>query len=138
MTGDRSQKKHDLTANLQMAFDQLTTALQSPITEARDLGGNIMAFVNVYELLWTALKEALDAEGIVAKTPRQCFEEAFRSGLIKEPELWVSVMKDRNSVVHTYNQDFAKELNARISSQYYPAIKTLVETLRAPRATRPR
>jgi len=123
MVNKREKKIHDLTENLLNAFNQMKIAIQTPIVEERDLGGNIMAFVNVYELFWNYLKEILENEGIGVSTPRQAFEEAFRAKFIQNPEIWVEMMKDRNNIVHSYNRQYANELNERITSKYYPALQ---------------
>ena len=60
--------------------------------------------------------------------PRDCFREAFSYGLLSDEEAWVQMLQDRNLSVHTYNEELANQLYARLP-RYVPALRNLVEKL---------
>lgn len=117
-------------ANLEKALASLELAVATPPVEDRDYGGIIQAFVSSYELMWKALKQILEANGISAPFPRIVFEEAFKADLIEGNEVWKAVMEARNLSMHTYDKALAVELCATIKSQYLPVMKKSLEKMR--------
>jgi nucleotidyltransferase substrate binding protein (TIGR01987 family) len=62
-------------------FERALKALEESVVEAEsdlEIDGVIQRFEFTYELLWKLLKIYLEREGIIAKTPRECFKESFR------------------------------------------------------------
>ena len=68
----------------------------------------IKRFELTVELAWKALQKFLAREGIVAKSPRQSFREAFKQGLLPDNEGWLGMIEDRNQTVHAYNEKTAE------------------------------
>lgn len=88
----------------------------------------IQRFEFTYELSWKSLKRYLQDQGIVALTPRACFMEAFRIGIISDDEQWIRMGKDRNMTVHTYDETFAQQVYERIRG-YLPLFEKLEKEL---------
>jgi nucleotidyltransferase substrate binding protein (TIGR01987 family) len=44
--------------------------------------------------------------------------------------IWISLLEDRNSTSHIYNEKLADEIAERIMDKYVPAIGELFENLR--------
>ncbi len=53
-------------------------------------------------------------KGIVCRSPRDCFSEAFRLGLVRDNPLWFKMVEDRNLSVHTYNEKLADAIYGRL------------------------
>ena len=71
-------------------------------------------------LSWKAMKIYLNYQGIQeATTPKQTIKETFEIGLIKNGELWIDMLNDRNLTSHTYNQVDADEIYRAIVEEYY-------------------
>ena len=72
------------------AIDSLAEALAMPFSViVRD--GSIQRFEYTFEAVWKALKAYLaELEGVVCNSPKQCFREALKAGLltIEDTELW--------------------------------------------------
>ena len=67
--------------------------------------GAIQAFEYTYETAWKAMKRILRSQGLVeASSPRQCFREAAKIGLILDPKGWFYFLDIRNLTVHTYSE----------------------------------
>jgi nucleotidyltransferase substrate binding protein (TIGR01987 family) len=76
----------------------------------------IKRFELTYELGWKSIKKRLEFEGISARSPRECLEQALSQGLITDDPLWLKMLEDRNSSVHTYNEKLAAEIYRRLKA----------------------
>ena len=100
---------------------------------AGDLGrdGLIQRFEFTFELAWKTLKACFEEEGLLGLTsPKTVLREAFSAGLIKEDELWLAMLEDRNSTAHIYGEPLAIQICHRVQEQYIGALEALNEQLR--------
>ncbi len=75
----------------------------------------IKRFELTFDLAWKTLKAFLeDYHNITCASPRNCFREAFRVGLIEYDEYWIQLTSVRNYTVHTYQEAFAEEVYAKL------------------------
>lgn len=120
-------------SNYKKALEQLEDAVVlyrtrplSPLEEQ----GLIQGFEYTYELAWNTLKDFLQEQGNSAVYgPRDAIQEAFKSGLIVDGELWMAMFKDRNKTSYTYNRATAVEIVQAIISSYFGLFQTLKTTL---------
>lgn len=71
----------------------------------------IKRFEFTFDLSWKLSKTFLEEKkGINCYSPKDCFREAFRQGLIEYDELWLQMTDWRNEIVHTYSEKFADNL----------------------------
>ncbi len=96
-----------------------------------DQDGVIQRFEFTFELLWKALKIYLEHQGIIVKTPRDSFVEAFRIGLFDDEKIFLDMLEDRNITSHIYNKETSKKIFNRIKKNYSSEIAKLIEQLRA-------
>ncbi|MCO6492244.1 MAG: nucleotidyltransferase substrate binding protein [Phaeodactylibacter sp.] len=61
---------------------------------------------------------------------RDATREAFAAGLIKEGEKWMEMIKSRNLTSHTYNEDTANEIFAKIIADFLPCFLDLADHIR--------
>ncbi len=76
-------------------------------------------FEIVVELGWKVLKDYLAQKGIRALTPNDVIKEAFSAEIIADGQLWVNMVKDRNTSSHEYNTEKMDEVLAKVSTIYY-------------------
>jgi nucleotidyltransferase substrate binding protein (TIGR01987 family) len=96
------------------SVDRLAEILKEPKNVAnRDSA--IKRFELTFELAWKLLKKYLAGKNIVCRSPRDCFEKAFREGIIPDNPLWVQMIEDRNLSIHTYNEKLADEIYNRLN-----------------------
>lgn len=106
MTADRLQER---IAVYLKALRQLEAAAQRPKDEfIRD--SVIQRFEFTYELAWNMLKQRLDWEGVVVRTPRETWQQALLAGLIADGNRWTDMQKMRNLTSHTYDEALADEV----------------------------
>jgi nucleotidyltransferase substrate binding protein (TIGR01987 family) len=117
--------------NFEKALAALQKSISMPIEDERDLAGIIKSFEIVYELSWILLKVTLRESGIEAAGPRDVIKAAWQSGFleVETESVWLSMIKDRNLTVHTYDEKFARMMVERIMEQYTPAFQTLSQFL---------
>lgn len=118
-------------SNLLKAFQTLEESLATPILTRRDLSGVIKDFELVYELSWKVLKNYLEISGHQTQNARQAFATAYQLGLLKDENVWLQIINDRNMTVHVYDEKFAREMVNRIQTLYFKAFEALVAVVSA-------
>jgi nucleotidyltransferase substrate binding protein (TIGR01987 family) len=78
----------------------------------QEKAGAIQAFEFSYELAWKTMKRILQAKGIEARSPRDCFREAASIGMISDPKQWFIFIDKRNMTVHAYEENVVEEIIA--------------------------
>ena len=120
---DYSLKKiHDAFKRLQEGADQAYDELSKD--------GVIQRFEFTFEVLWKTIKKFLEYKGIEARTPKDCFKEAFTIGLIDDESLVLNMLQDRNTTSHIYDKKTSEEIFDRIKTLYVPAIDQLISSLK--------
>ena len=106
------------------AVDRLEETLSLPGDPVvRD--SSIKRFELCFELSWKVIQSFLRDRGLDCRSPRDCFREAFSYGLLPDEMMWGQIMQDRNLSVHTYNEELANGLYARLP-RYLPAFRHLL------------
>lgn len=114
-------------ANLQKAYLQLSSAV-GRFEELDDLSkeGLVQRFEYTLELSWKCLKDYLEAESIVAKTPKEVIRQAFHYEFINDGELWIEMLNNRNMLSHTYNEELFHKATDAIVNHYFKEISELI------------
>jgi len=90
----------------------------------------VQSFEIVFELAWKVLKDYLNANGIEVFTPKEVIKEAFGAEKIRNGQIWIDMMKDRNSSSHEYNMDKVNVILERISTIYYDELNRFKEQIK--------
>ncbi|HHY74197.1 MAG TPA: nucleotidyltransferase [Bacillus bacterium] len=109
-------------SNLKNALDRLEDAVQRETTDKLLIDGTIQRFEFTIELFWKTLKRFLEEDGVEATTPRSTLKEAYKANWIHNEEIWLKMLKDRNSTSHVYDEKLAERIYKNIK-QYYPIMK---------------
>ncbi len=111
--------------NYRKAYSLLvkTVAIDSPSEAER--AGLIQFFEMSFELAWKLLKDYLEYEGFMIKSPKDAIKQAFQSGLITDGHQWMNALHDRNLTVHTYEENIAIEVEKQIREVYFPILTKL-------------
>ena len=56
---------------------------------------------------------------------------AYKSGMLDDEELWLEALRDRNSVVHSYSDEIAKQIIDASKNKYIALLDILLRELRA-------
>lgn len=116
------------------AFSSLTIAVDRIKEFPEDemlRAGFIQIYEYTLELAWKTLKDFLSSQGFIEiSSPKKVFRTAFQAGFIKEGELWMKAIEDRNLTVHTYKKEIAEEVTNDILEKYFFIIRDLYFTLK--------
>lgn len=133
-------KFNEKYAKFCLAVDRLTEAVDaynSPLSELskeflRDT--IIQRFEFSIELAWKTLREFTIEEGANTgnplNSPKGVVRESYAIGIINNDVIWVDMLKDRNQTSHVYNEDVARNIFARICTDYLQELQELCNALR--------
>lgn len=108
--------------NLDNALQRLQEICNEPLDDKNYfIDTTIQRFEFSFELFWKTLKILLEKEGIIATTPKEILQDAYRIGWISDENHWLSMLKDRNNTSHVYNQKMALEIYHHIKT-YLPLL----------------
>lgn len=94
--------------------------------------GVIGQFNLTFELAWKALQEILKIHGVDGSStgsPREILQLGYKIGFLKDSEVWLLMLKKRNTSVHIYNEEDVDEMILLIRDSFIPAFIVLKETL---------
>lgn len=114
-------------------FDRAVVLLREPfardVTTLSDLekGGTIQRFELAFELAWKILKDYLEHEGraIAPVTPRNVIKEAFAARVLRDGQVWIDMLDQRNLLSHTYDPATFDKTVLAIRDRYLAAIDEL-------------
>ena len=82
-------------------------------------------FEFTFELSWKTLKDFLEYEWFIEKTPRETIKEWFKIWIIDDWKIWIDMLKNRNELSHIYNEQMADKSCLLINSTYFDEIEKL-------------
>ena len=82
----------------------------------------IQGFEIITELGWKTMKDYLHLKGIDVFTPKDTIKEAFAINFLPTAQIWIDMVKDRNTSSHEYNMDKVDLMLEKISTSYYDEI----------------
>ena len=105
--------------------------------------GVIWQFNLTFEQAWKATKDILQFHGVSnfkMGSPREILKTAYQLNFLHDEEIWLDILKDRNSIVHIYDENAAVELTEKIFGRYISAFvnlrKLLTEKISALQSTK--
>ncbi len=113
-------------------LDVLSRAGQEDLTNEFIIGGIIDKFHIQFELGWKVLKELLKYEGRQegnTGSPREVLKAAYSIYGFLDEEIWLAMLKDRNSMTHIYDGAEAQRLVHVILNRYIPEFLRLRDNL---------
>ena len=99
------ERKQELLTAVQRLDDACAQPFSSFIRDSV-----IRRFEFCWELAWKTLRLRLEADGIIANTPREAWQQALQAGLIADGNAWSEAQKMRNLTTHTYDEKLADEV----------------------------
>ena len=86
----------------------------------------LTGLVGLYELCfeqsWKMVKEILENHGYeegATGSPKTILKTAYQAGMIKDEDLWLHALQERNNVPHFYNQKIALEIVKMTKDNFY-------------------
>ena len=116
--------------NFERAFKLLERTFALPTPSEAEKGGIIQFYEVCFELSWKTLKDYLESEGFIVKSPKQTIKQAFQMGIIENGELWISALEDRNLTSHIYDEATTDNIILKIRQDYFNIISFLYSFFR--------
>ena len=91
--------------------------------------GIIQFFEMTFELGWKVLKDYLEADGYIVKSPRETIKQAFQNEIINDGHIWMDALSVRNLTAHTYDENLANKMVNDIVNIYFPELKKMHDKL---------
>lgn len=104
--------------SLKEQFKNAVTRLEEVLGEEKSdvlRDSAIQRFEFTFDLSWKVLKEILEVEyGVACSSPKKCFRDAYKQGIIVHDDLWMDMTDWRNAAVHTYSEELADNLYEKL------------------------
>lgn len=111
-----TERLKERIADFLKAMKQLERAVQQPKNEfIRD--SVIQRFEFTYELAWKMLKLRLEADAVIARTPKETLQEALQAGFVEDGNAWSELQKMRNLTSHAYDEILADKVYAYVATE---------------------
>ena len=78
------------------------------------------------------MKEILEIHGFAegaTDSPKMILKTAYKAGMIKDEELWLSALQERNNVIHSYNRKIAMGIITQAKKKFYKMFCELKEEI---------
>lgn len=108
--------------NFNKSYKLLKKYSNVPIKTELEKAGIIQFFEMTFELAWKVLKDYLESEGYIVKSPRETVKQAFQIGLIDNGHIWIDALSNRNLTTHTYDEALADKMTKEIIMCYLPEL----------------
>lgn len=108
--------------NFEKSYKLLKKYSNQAITTELERAGIIQFFEMSFELACKVLKDYLEAEEYVVKSPRETVKQAFQIGLIDNGHVWMDALADRNLTTHTYDEELSNKMTEEILNIYLPEL----------------
>ena len=96
--------------NFKRSFLLLQNALKIEEPTIVEKASAIQFFETTFELAWKLVKDYLNYLGYQVKSPRETIKTAYQASIIKDGDIWLEALSDRNLTVHTYDETQADEI----------------------------
>lgn len=117
--------------NYEKAFQRLSRAIEVVrATPDDDLlqSGLVQTYEYTFELAWKTLKDYLELEGFLLRSPRETIRQGFQSGYIMDAEDWLQALSDRNLIVRLYDDEVRIRAVKDISERYFFILQSFYNT----------
>lgn len=115
--------------NFEKSYKLLKKYSNQQIRTELERAGIIQFFEMTFELAWKVLKDYLESEGYMVKSPRETVKQAFQIGLIDNGHIWIDALSNRNLTTHTYDEELAEKMTKEILMAYLPELDSMYKKL---------
>lgn len=115
--------------NFSKSYKLLEKYSRQEITSELEKAGIIQFFKMTFELAWKVLKDYLESQGYIVKSPRETIKQAFQIGLLDNGHVWIDALANRNLTIHTYDEKLADKMSKEIIELYFPELKKMYDRL---------
>lgn len=89
----------------------------------------IKKYETLEDLTWKLLSKIFKASGLEINSPRGCYRQAFKEGLIEDIDIWNDILISRNATSHIYDELDYEAIKNNIINKYITAIEKLLNNI---------
>ena len=115
--------------NFNKSYTLLKKYSSGPIVTELEKAGIIQFFEMTFELGWKVLKDYLESEGYIVKSPRETIKQAFQVGIIENGHVWIDALSNRNLTTHTYDEELANKMTQEKKKINLPELEKMKEKI---------
>ncbi|MFZ2463473.1 nucleotidyltransferase substrate binding protein [Caldifermentibacillus hisashii] len=115
--------------NFKKSYQLLEKYSSLELTSEIEKAGLIQFFEITFDLALKVLKDYLEAQGYIVKSPRETIKQAYQMEVIDDGHVWIEALSSRNLTTHTYDEQFTEKFVQDIQQVYFPLFKSLYEKL---------
>lgn len=96
------------------------------------LTGLVGLYEICFEQSWKMMKEILEMHGYAegaTGSPKIILKTAYRAGMVKDEQLWLRALQERNNVTHSYNQKIALGIVHGAKEEFYDMFCSLKQEI---------
>lgn len=120
--------------NYEKAFGRLARAIEVVKTTPDDdllQSGLVQTYEYTFELALKTLKDYLESEGFLLRSPRETIRQGFQSGYIANAEDWLQALADRNLTAHIYDDEVIARVLKDIFERYFFILQEFYTSFKA-------
>lgn len=115
-------------ASFKKAFEKLKEFVETDNGSEKDRGAIINAFQYTFELFWKTLQKYMrQMEMLDELGPSATIRTAFQYNFLEEGQGYMNMLKDRNLITHTYQEDTAMDIYQNIKKEYIGLLNDFIE-----------
>lgn len=110
------------------AYAKLKEFIETDNGSEKDRSAIINAYQYTFELWWKTLQKYMQQlEMLDELGPGSVIRTAFQYQIIDEGSKYMSMLKDRNLITHTYKEDVAEDIYLNIKNEYIEILEGFIE-----------
>lgn len=117
-------------SNFEKTVKLFERTLQIANPSEAEKAGLVQFYEMSFELAWKILKDKLESEGFIVKSPRDAIKTAYQAEYIDNGHAWPDALNDRNLTAHIYDEEVSEEIIYKIRTQYFQIINELYSTFK--------
>lgn len=108
------------------SYKILNEAFNIEVFDEISSAGAIHFFEITFELTRKTMKDFLESEGFIVKSPRETIKQAYQYGIIDNAHILLDALEDRNLATHVYDETKLKTILSNIRSSYLKEIRKII------------
>ncbi len=116
---------------LDKALENLKVALDEPVRASRaQIDSSIQRFKYTFELCCKTIHITFATQEEPLYYPKDILKYAYKTHIIQNDQLWLSMLADKNESSHIYNVEVADRIYVSIKTDYFPELEKTVMYLK--------
>lgn len=110
------------------AHSKLKEFIETDNGSEKDRGAIINAFQYTFELWWKTMQKYMQEQELLEELgPAATIRTAFHYQFIDDGDSYMTMLKDRNLITHTYKENVASDIYVNIKDRYASLLEEFIQ-----------